>query len=248
MKRVLLIFSFVSLMVACEEGSVPNVEGDIHLKISDKSINKLKSDPFELIAVSLINGELEILVQYGGGCSDHQFEAVWDGEFDDINGFPHVTVGITHDVVGTDNCDALILETLKIPVSDLFDEAPAETYGFKFVNASNTSREIIFNTAQLWVEQSEACNLELELKETICGISILEDMWFSLGEPAPGEHEYYLQPVLDYMLANMDVEPGPYAIGVKILFGYQYRPDLATCEAFDGPSLPVLINCIEEVE
>lgn len=66
-------------------------------------------DPYRVLEASLADGRLTAVVEYGGGCAEHEFSlggAVGGGG---------ASLWLTHDANG-DLCEALLTETVVVPV------------------------------------------------------------------------------------------------------------------------------------
>jgi hypothetical protein len=63
------------------------------------------------------DGRLSMLVQYGGGCREHEFTLCWDGKF--LESFPVQTWLVLHHDGNGDMCRALPTETLVFDLKEL---------------------------------------------------------------------------------------------------------------------------------
>ncbi len=89
-----------------------------------------ETDPFNILALSLNADVLEVTVEYGGGCKEHEFKMNWTGAW--MKSMPpKINLWLEHEN-NDDNCRALIRETL------YFDLA-------KVQNSSSSSIVIILN-------------------------------------------------------------------------------------------------------
>lgn len=78
------------------------------------------ADPFTIDETTLDEGELEVVVRYGGGCEPHEFELFWTGEFIKTDP-PQANLALFHNANG-DACEALAIETLLFDVSEVTAE------------------------------------------------------------------------------------------------------------------------------
>lgn len=59
---------------------------------------------------------------YGGGCKEHEFQAVWDGSWMESMP-PQMTIRLLHDAKG-DRCKAIVNDTVQINIGDLVKAEP----------------------------------------------------------------------------------------------------------------------------
>lgn len=86
----------------------------------EQPTNMWPNDPFTLMSTEVIGDTLEVLVEYSGGCVQHDFKLICYGNW--MESLP-VQVGIllSHDA-NDDNCDALIRQTLRFDLTPLRNE------------------------------------------------------------------------------------------------------------------------------
>ena len=82
--------------------------------------NMWPNDPFTLISAEVLGDTLEVIVEYSGGCVEHDFRLLCYGSW--MESMP-VQVGIllSHNA-NNDNCDAIIRQMLRFDLTPLRDE------------------------------------------------------------------------------------------------------------------------------
>ena len=102
--------------------TIPNVESDG--KLFDSLVgqrSEVTSDPFIIRGTWRVENQLFVVVQYGGGCEEHEFDLVWDPAIilvpENEIGFDEAQLIITHDD-NDDLCEAALTDTLEIELGD----------------------------------------------------------------------------------------------------------------------------------
>jgi len=75
------------------------------------------TDSFTLLETSMKGDNLIMLVQYGGGCQDHEWNLVTNGAYAKSLP-PQITVNLEHNANG-DMCRALLRDTLEFEIAEL---------------------------------------------------------------------------------------------------------------------------------
>lgn len=74
-------------------------------------------DPKTIVNAAIVGDAVEVEVEYGGGCAQHEFTYCWDGLF--LESFPvQVKTTLFHDGMG-DACDAVVMEKLSLDLVPL---------------------------------------------------------------------------------------------------------------------------------
>ena len=129
MKKFFVFLSIIFLgLSACNQDPVEVSPDLIKATKSQSAFDKVMqnrgtsegSDAFEILDATISDELLTITVQYSGGCENHEFEAIWSGDFyPTFTDPPLAPVVITHNSNG-DLCEAAITEVLQIDVRGLF--------------------------------------------------------------------------------------------------------------------------------
>ncbi len=91
----------------------------------------LPGDPFSIEAVALEGEQLNVVVQYGGGCEEHTFASCFENFVVDENG-SSVEMVLAHQGNG-DRCRALVRQNVVIEIG-----AMLQAYGERFPDGANT--------------------------------------------------------------------------------------------------------------
>ena len=222
------------------------------------------SDPFVLDSVIFNCDSISITVSYSGGCKKHTFEIIWSETFSDTEP-PQTGIIIIHNSNG-DACEAYITETLTFSVSDLaenlcFDSLYVSVFN-GYTTADSTSSggwdptdTVDYDDGDFNVvfTESDNCVVKVVAAHVICGVGLWDNLWLALEDSInTGVEGYYfhkyLQPVaIDASLANfVPVQGKKYLVGAWIQLDNDYM-NMPVCLAYSGPSVPVKIMCIQEI-
>jgi hypothetical protein len=121
MRRLVGLFAVVAL--ACSDANAPNGAwndgawaGQL-VVTQDIDGPRWPNDPVSINTAEIRGDSLELSVQYGGGCRDHEFGLVTNGIF--AESYPVQTwVKLAHDANG-DMCKALVSSVLRFDLSPL---------------------------------------------------------------------------------------------------------------------------------
>ena len=96
-----------------------------------------ESDPFKIEKVERKEDTLAIVVSYTGGCKDHSFDVIWNGQV--VLSYPLVVNLILVHHANGDPCEARITETLKIDLKEMFgnDDYSKQKYVFNVFSILN---------------------------------------------------------------------------------------------------------------
>lgn len=238
------------LILACgnEDDPIPTEGLDSRIKINngegqfDNIIESESGDDFELMSAVLHTDYIEIDVAYSGGCKEHNFELVYKApDSSDL-----VEIAIVHDSNG-DLCEAYLNETIRIELADFPQIADSLSIGqtLRLINGSNHKSIVIYQGLSSFAE-GETCELNVTAEDVICGDGLFDNRWLKFDVTADG-HPVYFQPVslASLILLNDKIETGEYLVAVKLSEPFIPDPDIAICQAYPGPSIPVSIWCIE---
>ncbi|MCU0474337.1 MAG: hypothetical protein MUC93_13415 [Bacteroidales bacterium] len=274
MKRYLILFLLITAVSGCRKGqeSTEDEQSDKIIitrsssEYSDASLNRSseKSDPFDLKSIILKGDSVEITVAYPGGCRFHSFEIIWNETFSDTEP-PQTGLIILHDANG-DMCEAYITDTLSFCVCDLADDLSLDTV---YVNVLNGWTPVDSTSSGGWYpcdttsyddgnygvvfQESDSCLVKVTASQVICGTGLYNNLWFALEDSiSAGIEGYYfrkyLQPIaIDESLAGfVPVQGKKYIVGARIGKDHDYL-NVPVCLAYSGPSVPVKIICIKEI-
>ncbi len=213
------------------------------------------SDPFELGEITVNGDEVNVTVSYAGGCAPHTFEIIWN-EAISLSNPPHISLVIIHEANG-DNCEAYITEVLSFKIDSLMGESSAGGVAIDGYNGNDISDSSVYegNKYEFSFVESDTCNITVTAKEAMCGSGLFGNTWFAMEDSiSAGLPDYYfskfLQPVsIAESLHDFVPESGKkYQIGARIDSSPHLFSDIPICLAYPGPSIPVKILCIKEVE
>ncbi len=115
----------------------PDFSGVVHF--ADFRLVDFHIDPFQILNIKKIDAtHVQIAVQYGGGCEEHEFNLFADENIQPGNATDFVQMMITHDAHG-DMCKALITKEYTFDVSPLLK---------KWQGNPNTNRSLTLQFSQ----------------------------------------------------------------------------------------------------
>ncbi len=220
-------------------------------KNSDASLNYLDdsqdpgiyaNDEYKIIGIIPVEDIWKVVVQYAGGCEDHDF-LTWSDNSIYNNA---IQFYLFHNSNG-DMCEALIRDTVELEMTGIFD-FDVSNLDITMINASN-NRPIDLPLELRSMTQSDDCFYNASFVGTACGQGIWSNQWFSLEDSLSTGENVWFQPIRNSTEVDLEKpDPGKYTIGVTFLFGYQYAEDgIGTCQSIpSGAIIPVAINCLEE--
>ncbi|MGK9369934.1 hypothetical protein ACSSWA_13640 [Melioribacter sp. Ez-97] len=99
------------------------IKAPLFVRIENESeLDRIKKDPFVINKIDLSNDKLFIRVSYSGGCSAHEFRAVW--YYPPYSSRPDANLYLFHDSHG-DMCEAYLSDTVVVdlkPVKQYFND------------------------------------------------------------------------------------------------------------------------------
>ncbi len=137
---------FMLLLVSCNEEELPSESQNNEISLAAaRGTNFVieNSDPFKLLKVEVVEEQVEVTVQYAGGCKQHNFEMVWPEIMTDVFP-PDFEVVLNHDS-NDDMCEALITRILSFGISDSghgFSSQEIESMRITVVNGSNEAEKV----------------------------------------------------------------------------------------------------------
>ncbi len=216
-------------------------------------------DPYTLKDFHIDGDSAFLTVSYSGGCNKHVFSIIWNESY--IKTYPpQADILVVHNA-GTDACEALITETLTFDLGELIGPIDYETITINILNPGSPSDTINakwypseINVQRVVIPQGDLCQVEVTASRVVCGAGMYENLWFALNDSinAGVEGSYFrkwLQPVaINDELKGFRPVPGKkYLVGAKIQETHPYN-DVVICLAYSGPSIPVKITCITELQ
>jgi hypothetical protein len=259
---LVLLTALSFLLFSCEKDKSNNApESGLTLKASydeyQSALNNRgpeNSDPFTLNSVRVEGDSVIISVSYAGGCEKHFFEVVWDSAILYTNP-PKIELIVLHNANG-DHCEAYITEELMFSLDDLNEQVSPANVSVGVSNGSDNSdpEEYEGTIYPFSFNEGETCTVEVTALHAICGTGLYGSIWFALNDSvSTGIEDFYfkkyLQPVaVDQSLSGFRPVSGKrYKVGARIATDVTL-PDVVTCMAYAGPSVPVKIFCIQEVK
>lgn len=265
MKTIVLLSMCLLMLSACNKDndkSPANSEtSDVVLKVgfdmfNSAMVQRMNSigDPFDLLDVHYDNDIVKITVGYPGGCRKHAFELIW-GEQIIAGNPPSVSMILIHNANG-DNCEAYITEELVFNVSELIGSLSVENLSVGVYNGFYSDEEMVYESPEydFDFEEGDECVVYVTASKVICGAGLYNNLWLALDQTMPVEYNdfsflHYLQPVaLDASLAGFVPKEGRrYKVGVRKETNHNFD-EVPICLAYSGPSVPVRVMCVQELE
>jgi hypothetical protein len=122
------------------------INSEAFININTNRLNNINTgDLFKINSAKRTKDLLELSISYSGGCKQHTFEVIWDGVVYTDNPC-QINLLIIHNA-NTDNCEALITESLSINLKELIgdiDYKDSCVYNiFTSFNSSNNADAIV---------------------------------------------------------------------------------------------------------
>lgn len=268
MRNFLIFLSFIALLASCnKENSGEEDQSTINLRSSNADFMQLlsavsppQSDPFQLNSITVEGETVKIAVSYSGGCRKHTFDVIWSERLTETT--PASTdLLLLHEDNG-DMCEAYITDTLRFSVPDLVDTLSFDTLFVNVINGWDTGDSTSAggydpdtdtdNNGVVFV-QGDVCQVTVTAVNVICGTGLWNNLWFALDDTAGADVDgyyfrKYLQPVAgcSCMTSFVPVAGKRYLVGARIQNEHPYL-GVPVCLAYSGPSVPVRITCIREL-
>jgi len=260
----LLFVAFMASMISCEKEQDKKDENSSQVVLKSSSADFLEaksnisaetSDPFELGDVVVNGNEVSVTVSYSGGCKPHTFEIIWDEVVANTNP-PQISLIILHDS-NDDNCEAYITETLVFELEELVGTASVSGSAVGAYSGYDESDSTVYEGNEVIFEfiESDVCNINVVASTAMCGWGLYESIWFALSDSiSAGTPDFYfkkyLQPV-SVAAGLSDFRPvvgKKYSIGARYDYSTVLNPSQPVCLAYPGPSVPIKIMCISEIQ
>lgn len=254
------------MIISCDDHQMDRLDSRLTLtKSATGYANTLSGnpaengDPFNLENFEIRSDSGLITVSYPGGCKQHTFEIIWNESYDKTNP-PATHLILLHNAHG-DACEAFITETLVFSLSELLGQVPYETVGITVINGRSQSESLSVqdwqpsagNAFSVVFPEGDLCQVEVTASPVVCGVGLYENLWLALKDSVStgidGTYfKKYLQPVaLSEEAKNFRPLPGKkYRVGARIQRTHPYT-GVVTCLAYPGPSVPVRITCVTEL-
>ena len=211
-------------------------------------IDLLESDPFQIISATPYANGFSLLVEYGGGCADHDFTIFWDQLIAESYP-PQVTFIMTHQDYD-DPCDAIVRDSLFVPYAQLIEDVDIFDPMIVHINNFSNDEQVTFDS---WAHQfSEAgCEVPVIARAAACAEGPLGEFLFETGEKLEFNNlRVWLDPVdLNGELSALALTNGQsYTAKVKPVFNSEWWWDGTDCPSgvdSVGSVYPVEIICIQ---
>ncbi|REE01574.1 hypothetical protein [Marinoscillum furvescens] len=207
--------------------------------------NQVRNNPFRIVGITPTDDTWSVIVEYSGGCEEHNFYTWWNGEWEKDNS---ATFYLIHNA-NNDMCEAFIRDTISIRLDETFlrDPDPLDSAHITILNASN-AHKITVDPELARIAQSDNCQLNTTIKGTLCGQGIWDSQWLLMLDTVTNHNKVWLRPVTNSSKVMLTKpEPGNYTVGVTLLFGYEpIDPDEQCATLPDGSFVSVAVNCIEK--
>ena len=253
MKDLRIILFIQLLLLACGKDEIiephltrPIDSSEVNIVSSPTlQIDEVFSDEFRIISATPYEDRFEIVVEYGGGCADHEFDLMWDQAI--AESFPMQTWMVLSHNANEDACRALLTDTLDITYESI-DGFDIQDMIVHLENGS--SDQVVTIDSRITQLMTEGCELEVTFEKAICGVGLWQDLWLKLPQNIGAWEHVWLQPVLgSEELAQLSpVEGESVRVKVRGKFGYRYPlgENEAICLALPtGLIMPVEVLCME---
>ena len=246
--KAIKMFILALIVMSCAEDQ-PLSDSTVSLIQNGDTFDNLANgetagDPFSIYSVKRNDQSLEVVVQYSGGCEQHDFEVVAKVG-DDY--FPGVSLALVH-LANGDMCEAYLTDTLTIDFSGLLASSIIISEADVSLIHGYNKDEYFLAHETMNIRQGMGCNLSASFEEVVCGAGFFDNRWFrSTDAGLLEEHDFfYFQPI-EYDLDDVPAL-GEYQLSVRILRDYEPDGNTAICRAYPGYSIPVKITCIAPKE
>ncbi|MEQ9424584.1 MAG: hypothetical protein RJQ09_09215 [Cyclobacteriaceae bacterium] len=252
MTRTISFLICLAVITACGDDELPFGDDNTSIIVDDNNqfapgIIDPSGDGFEIADVVVGDSTVDVTVRYSGGCEAHIFD--FTHSIKKVGTQVLVELNLVHSGNG-DTCEAYPTTTVPLEVGKVAEIKQAMTDGnviFRVVNAYDMSSWVAVYGMPAFPE-SQDCIFEIDAEDVICGDGLFANTWFKYAEVDGGP--VYLQP--SYLgslsiLSSNELEEGRYKVGVGLSEPFQSDPNIGICQAYPGPSLPVVIYCIEKI-
>lgn len=241
---LILAFLFWSCLDTELETTSLVSDADIQYLDASQDISELVIDPYTIVSVTPVDRNWEIIVEYSGGCEEHQFYTFWDGAWAESNPL-QTTFRLLH-VGNGDACKALVRDTVVVNFDQLFRGTYPDEGAIVTVNNTPGTTSITVHPTLAGLAQGSFCSINARLVATPCGDGIWANKWLQVQDSIDYHNLVWIQPVRNNNLVSLDVpDEGNYKIGITLLFGYEGVDDGAICQAMpEGAIVPATINCV----
>jgi|WetSurSiteA1Bulk_404760.scaffolds.fasta_scaffold13830_2 hypothetical protein len=275
MKQVIFVLFVIVVIISCKKGQddlkdIRSSEIILTSSISgfsDAVSNRssLNSDPFELKDIVITGDSVKITVAYSGGCRKHSFEIIWNETISSTVP-PQTGIIIIHNA-NMDMCEAYITETLAFCISDLTSVVSLDTLCVSILNGCTPADSISSGgwdpsdstdydngDIKITFPEGDLCQVNVTALNVICGAGLWQNLWFALDDSlSAGINNYYFRKYLQPVAIEKSIAGFVPVTGKRYLVGARIKNDhdfsgIPICLAYSGPSVPVLITCIEELK
>ena len=254
----------IFFLFSCERNELRQSDSRLILTRSQTEFENIVNhnatgDQFTINSVEIRGDSVFVTVGYSGGCNPHNFKIVWGETFTETYP-PQADILIIHDAAG-DKCEALVTETLAFRIPELIGTVDYESIILNLHNTMLSGNHVSdswypsdYNVYNVIIPQGDECQVEVTFSSVICGAGLWENQWFALNDSVDAgiEGSYFkkwLQPVSisDDMKDFRPVPGKKYLVGARLQEEHPYT-GVVVCLAYSGPSIPVKITCITELE
>ena len=129
------MFVVIFLIASCKDDNLSCPSLTIHTATPSNS-----GDSYSFQMVNVVNNCLHLIVSYGGGCANHDFEMRWNGAL--MESMPPQAQLILYHNGNQDLCDAIISEHLFFDLNEL---DPTHSYETIIVHLQNHPNSLSFH-------------------------------------------------------------------------------------------------------
>lgn len=221
--------------------------------------NGSNGDPFQLTDFTVKNDSAYLTVSYGGGCKEHDFKVIWSERYYKTNP-PETGILIVHNANG-DECKALITETLAFDLTELTGPVAYNSVLINILNGATVTDSLTVggwnppdkDTYQVVFPEGTACQVEVTASTVVCGAGLYNNLWLALNDSvSSGLNGHYFKKYLQPVALSEEAKGFVPVPGKKYLVGATVQKEnpylnVIVCLAYSGPSVPVKINCVSEL-
>lgn len=244
--KLIFLYAIVGLLlISCLENQFDTnqliTENDITYLNPSQRKEEFPNDAFRIIGVTPLDQTWEVIVEYSGGCEEHQFFTYWEGLSNATANPNQVSFTLLHNSKG-DLCERLVRDTLFLEIKDIFNaDFTNDTLTISVVNGF-TGKKIEVDPFLSKLSQGNSCELTANLVGTTCNDGFWQNQWFLLTDTVASYEKVWIQPVRaqDTRIPTA----GRYKIGLRLLFGFEFSQK--DCDELpDGKVIPATMTCID---
>jgi len=243
---LLVLIGFGCYDTSLDATAVASDSDNQYLVAEDFSGFGFQLEPYTLIGITPDRSGWDVIVEYSGGCEDHEFYAIWNGVFLNNNSGNYTSIELGH-VGNFDPCEALIRDTVRLEFNRLFNSSYPDEGATITLNHTLANKTYTVQPELAEITQGNFCNINAKLVATPCGSGIWGNKWLKVQDSVKHHDLVWFQPVTNTTGVSLDVPlDGDYNVGITLLFGYEFQIENSVCQVLpEGTIIPISVNCME---